>query len=103
MTYNSEKANELTEAQQAMCSEFGYYTVSQGYRKVPGDKCMGGLDLNPTVYTCSPVSMFSIRTLGYLIIIGAILYFGWPFIEALIIALPIPDPKDIKDKVKGMF
>lgn len=33
----------------------------------------------------------------------AILYFGWPMIEALLIALPIPDPKDMKDKLKGMI
>ena len=30
------------------------------------------------------------------------LYFGWPIIEAILIMLPIPDPKDIKDKIKGL-
>lgn len=64
---------------------------------------MGGLDLNPLVYTCSPVSMFSLRTILYFIIIGAILYFGWPLAEAIMIALPIPDPKDIKEKLRAIF
>lgn len=86
-----------------MCSTYGYYTVSQGYRKVPGNKCFGGLDLNPTVYSCSAMGFISIHTIGYLIIFVAIIYFGWPLIEAVIIALPIPDPKDMKERVKAFF
>ena len=31
------------------------------------------------------------------------LYFGWPFVEAILIMLPIPDPKDFKDKISGIF
>lgn len=38
-----------------------------------------------------------------LVIIGAILYFGWPMFEAVLIALPIPDPKDVKEKVRNLF
>jgi len=64
---------------------------------------MGGLDLSPTVYSCSPTSLFSFRTLLFLIILGAIAYFGWPIIEGILIALPIPDPKDIKDKFTEML
>lgn len=45
----------------------------------------------------------SVHTIAYLVIIVAILYFGWPFVEAVIIALPIPDPKDLKDKLKSYF
>jgi len=59
--------------------------------------------LNPTVYSCSPVALFSFRTILYIVIIFAIFYFGWPLVEALLIALPIPDPKDIKDKIKSLF
>jgi hypothetical protein len=33
-----------------MCDAFGFYTVTNGYRKIPGDKCYGGIDLNPIVY-----------------------------------------------------
>ena len=38
-----------------------------------------------------------------LIILGAIFYYGWPIIEAVIIALPIPDPREGIDKIKGVF
>jgi hypothetical protein len=38
-----------------------------------------------------------------MIIVAAILYFGWPLFEAVLIALPIPDPKDVKDKVKNLM
>jgi hypothetical protein len=64
---------------------------------------MGGLDLNPVVYTCSAVSMFSFRTILYLVIFGAVIYFGWPIFEAIIIALPVPDPKDLKEKIRSFF
>jgi hypothetical protein len=70
---------------------------------VPVNKCVGGLDLNPIVYSCSPITLFSFRSILYIVIIFGILYFGWPLIEAVLIALPIPDPKDIKDKVKSFF
>ena len=82
---------------------FGFYTVSSGYRKVPGNRCEGGLDLNPVVYSCSPVSIFNFRIVLSIIIVAALLYFGWPLFEAALIALPIPDPKDVKDKVKNML
>jgi len=35
-------------------------------------------------------------------LIVACLYYGWPIIEAVILVLPIPDPKDSLDKVKSM-
>lgn len=70
---------------------------------MPGNKCSSGLDLNPTVYSCSATSILSLKVFMSLIIIGAILYFGWPMFEALLIALPIPDPKDVKDKVRNLF
>jgi hypothetical protein len=97
----------LTEDQIAQCDTYGYYTVSQGYRKIPGDRCIAGLDLNPVVYSCSYSGMIlgflSFKTFLSLVIMGAIFYFGWPFIEALLIVLPIPDPKEIKDKFMGLF
>jgi hypothetical protein len=70
---------------------------------VPGNKCEGGLDLNPIVYSCSPVSIISFKVIISMIIVAAILYFGWPLFEAVLIALPIPDPKDVKDKVKNLM
>jgi len=29
-----------------------------------------------------------------------LLYYGWPVIEAVLLLLPIPDPSEMKDKVK---
>ena len=38
-----------------------------------------------------------------MMILGAALYFGWNYVEAVLIALPIPDPKDIKEKITKMI
>jgi hypothetical protein len=35
-------------------------------------------------------------------IVCACLYYGWPIIEAVILVLPIPDPKDQIEKVKSV-
>lgn len=64
---------------------------------------MSGLDLNPIVYSCSPTSLFSLRSMAFVIIVVAILYFGWPVLEGILIALPIPDPKDLKEKFFKIF
>lgn len=45
------------------------------------------------------LGFLSIKGFFTLIILAAIFYFGWPLIEATIIALPIPDPKEVKDKI----
>lgn len=49
------------------------------------------------------LGFLSLKSLVSLIIMGAIFYFGWPFIEALLIILPIPDPKEYTDKLAGLF
>ena len=49
--------------------------------------------MNPTVYACSFKSFITLRNAMFLMIALVSLYFGWPLIEALLIALPIPDPK----------
>lgn len=36
-------------------------------------------------------------------VIAALCYYGWPVIEAVLLLLPVPDPSDMKDKVKGWF
>lgn len=100
---NESPSGSLSARQQDQCNMFGFYTVSSGYRKVPGNRCEGGLDLNPVVYSCSPVSIFNFKIILSIIIIATILYFGWPLFEAVLIALPIPDPKDVKDKVKSIL
>jgi len=79
--------------------------VTQGYRKIPGDVCFGGVSLEPYRKPCTSFawlgSIISFRTAAILGLIGACLYYGWPIIEAIILVLPIPDPKDSLDKVKS--
>lgn len=41
-------------------------------------------------------------SLVILVILVLMVIYGWPFIEAIIILTPIPDPEDIKDSIKGM-
>lgn len=78
--------------------------MSQGYRKIPGNRCYGGLDLNPYSYSCSVVGgLFSFKSVLYLTVIGLALYYGWPVLEALIILLPIPDPKDLLERGKSFI
>lgn len=38
-----------------------------------------------------------------LAIIGAGIYYGWHYIEAVLIALPIPDPKELKENITKLF
>lgn len=72
-----------------------------GYRKVPGDICTAGIQLAPYVYQCSTVgyisSIFSVRGIFVLAVFAAVIYFGWPIIEAILITMPIPDPKRFKE------
>ena len=72
---------------------------------MPGNICTGGVDLNPYRYQCTAKgwikSWFTFRGIFMLAIIGAICYYGWPIIEAVLLLLPIPDPSDLKDKAKS--
>jgi len=43
--------------------------------------------------------MFSWTGIFMMIVCGAVLYYGWPVIEAILIMLPIPDPKMFKERV----
>ena len=83
------------------CEDYGYYEVTQGYRKIPGNICHGGVQLSPQVYYCSAgfvSSLFSWTGIFMMAVCGAVLYYGWPVIEAILIMLPIPDPKMLKDR-----
>jgi hypothetical protein len=89
-----------------MCDEFGYYEVTQGYRKIPGNICTGGVQMQPTVYYCHGGivrAMFSWTGLFMMMVCGAVLYYGWPVIEAIVILLPIPDPKGLKETIMEYF
>lgn len=41
-------------------------------------------------------------TIIMIAIIGAICYYGWSFIEAILILLPIPDPKEGLNAIKHL-
>jgi len=60
--------------------------------------CFGGVKMDPTRHPCNAVSwissIISIKTIGVVILIFGGLYYGWPLIEAILLILPIPDPKD---------
>jgi hypothetical protein len=49
MTDEELKAEELAR-QSEQCQEYGYYEVTQGYRKIPGNICYGGVNLSPYRY-----------------------------------------------------
>ena len=93
--------SEMKKRQEEQCAESGFYEVSSGYRKVPGDICVGGLQQGPLIYQCFKkglfATLFSIKSIVMVAIFSAVLYFGWPIIEAVLIVLPIPDPKRIKE------
>jgi len=101
---NREGQRHLTEKEED-CALEGFYTVTQGYRKIPGDACFGG-NQDPYRRPCTSFawlsSIVSMKTAAIMAIIGACLYYGWPIIEAVILVLPIPDPKDSLEKVKSM-
>ena len=43
-------------------------------------------------------SWFSVRGFFWIAVISAICYYGWPVIEAVLLLLPVPDPRDMKSK-----
>lgn len=42
------------------------------------------------------------KSAGLVALVLACLYYGWPIIEAVILVLPIPDPKDSIEKAKAL-
>ena len=98
-----EKAAETLANQNKMCQEYGYYEITRGYRKIPGNICTGGIDLAPYRYQCSSsgrfLQLFSFRNILIIAAISAICYYGWPMIEAILLMLPIPDPSDAQEKI----
>ena len=51
-------------------------------------------------YSCSGVPGFSLKNILIVCIAGLAIYFGWPVVEAIVIFLPLPDPKDVLEKFK---
>jgi len=94
----------LTEKEED-CAIEGFYYLTKGYRKIPGDMCYGGVQLDPVKKPCTSMawisSMVNIKSTFLIAIVAAALYYGWPIIEALILILPIPDPNQTVDTMKG--
>lgn len=69
--------------------------------------CSGGLDLNPQYLPCGYggllFGLLTFKTVLLAIGAAAVLYYGWPIIEKILLVLPIPDPKSIKEKFTGML
>lgn len=47
--------------------------------------------------------LLSMKGLFYMALVAALLYYGWPIIETLIVLSPIPDPKDLKAGAKNVL
>jgi len=105
MTDEEKLAYDL-ERQNEQCMEYGYYEVTQGYRKIPGNICSGGTDLSPYRYNCNMGgmfrSMFSFKGIFMIAVLSAVCYLGWPIIEAVLLLTPIPDPTDLKNKAGSL-
>jgi hypothetical protein len=43
----------------------------------------------------------SFKTFLLVLATAGALYYGWPVIEKILLTLPIPDPKDVKEKIQG--
>lgn len=73
---------------EADCKAEGFYYVTQGYRKIPGNKCYGGVKLDPIRKPCTRIafitSLVSLKTLGVVAIAAVIFFYGWPIIEAIL-------------------
>jgi hypothetical protein len=41
----------------------------------------------------------SFKTFFIFLITALALYYGWPIVEKVLLSLPIPDPKDVKEKI----
>lgn len=95
-------ADELAR-QNEQCAEYGFYEVSQGYRIIPGTICYGGVDLSPYRYQCSYTGkLLSLRGFMMMAILAAVVYFGWPIIQTMIVLSPIPDASDLKHRAGGI-
>lgn len=66
-----------------------YYTISKGYRKVPGNSCVGGVNYDPIIVPCPYSGLFSILGIIFFLaiictLLGLILLaFNKDFIEKL--------------------
>jgi len=99
------KGRKLVE-QEEDCALEGYYYITQGYRKIPGNKCYGGVQLEPVKKACTSMawisSLFNLKGMLIAAVVGAVLFYAWPIIEMIILVLPIPDPRSSLEKAKDL-
>ena len=58
-----------------------------------GNICVGGVDLNPVSVACvAGLFGFSYSTVVMVLAVLAVCFFGWEYVEAILVLLPIPDP-----------
>lgn len=85
------------------CAAEGFYYVTKGYRKIPGNQCYGGVQLDPHRNPCTSMGWFfyfiNLKSILVTGLILGVLYYGWPILEAIILILPLPDPKDAVDRL----
>ena len=73
----------LESVKQRQCESGSTYFISQGYRKVAGNSCYGGIDRNPKMYSCNRFSssfsgLVILVLLAIVLIFVALVYFGPP-------------------------
>lgn len=86
------------------CKQEGFYYETKGYRKIPGDMCYAGVDLEPVKLPCGPMSYFlggAWKNFAIMAVLAAILYYGWPIIDMILLMLPFPDPGNSLQSVKS--
>ena len=70
------------------CAIEGFYYDTQGYRKIPGNKCYGGVKLDPVKKACNSVafitSIVNFKTIGFTVLVAACFYYGLPILEAIL-------------------
>ena len=58
------------------CALEGFYYTSQGYRKIPGNKCYGGVALDPIKKACTTFGKFTSIVSAKTLVIAAIVAAG---------------------------
>lgn len=103
--FKGSEARHQTEKEED-CAIEGFYYLTQGYRKIPGNKCYSGVKLDPVKKPCSGMafvqSLFNLKTIGMIALLGAVFYYGWPILEAIMHILPISGPNINLDSVKNV-
>jgi hypothetical protein len=94
---------ELEKEKEIMCEQFGWYPISKGYRRIPNNRCIEGVDLAPDMVICSISGHFTLWNSFLLFVVLGVLFLAKPVFEACVLVLPIPDPKDILEKLGNIF